>query len=229
MNPNLNLDSLKNLTVLYAEDDKVTRDSISRILSVFFAKVIVVEDGAKALEVYEVQRPNIVILDIRMPFINGLELASIIRKKDILTPIIIATSYKVTEEILQAVCLNLASYIIKPFGFEELRVALLESLKRLDMSGMLNKKISDTLSYDFTTKSLSKSGEYVKLTKREVLFFELLLSRRGSLVSYEQVEDILDLEQLDSRASMKNIVLRLRKKLDVKLIINIQDLGYMVA
>lgn len=225
----VDMDMLKNLTVLIAEDDKTTRETISRMLSVFFEKVLVVDDGVKALEAYDKHSPNIVILDIRMPSMNGLELASIIRKKDIYTPIIIATSYTENQDLLKAVSLNLASYIIKPFGFDELKVALLESLQRLDIIGMLNKKLSGSLSYDFTTKTLYQHMQILKLTKNETILFELLLRRQGSLVSYDEIEYILGGEMFKSKASIKNTVLRLRKKIDENLIVNVQDLGYMLA
>lgn len=226
----IDLNMLKNMSVLYAEDDEVSRESTTRILSVLFKKVISVSDGAQAMELYEKERPDVIILDIRMPSLNGLEVTSLIRKTNISTPIIIATSYKEEQDLLTAIKLNLTEYLIKPFAFEELRVALLSALKRLDRFELLETKITETLSYSYATKTLFSEGKPVKLTKNETLIFELLLKKRGSLVSYDTVESHLGFDYFKTKDSLKNTISRLRKKINANsLIANVQDLGYILA
>ena len=74
-----NLTILKSLTVLYAEDDLVIQDSISRILKIFFKDVVIANDGKEAIENYNNKKIDILILDYVMPNLNGYETAKIVR------------------------------------------------------------------------------------------------------------------------------------------------------
>jgi DNA-binding response OmpR family regulator len=223
------LDILKNMGILYAEDDSAVRKATAKTLSVFFKTVITVDNGADALETYTSSKPDIAMFDIRMPHLNGLEVAKIIREKDQFTPIIINTSYQENEDFLKAIKLNLADYLIKPFSFEQLRLALLEAIKRMEQNNLIVAAIGNNLSYDYLTKSITKDNETILLTKNEAIILEQLLLHKGALVSYFRLEEALGLELSPSKASIKNAVLRLRKKTGKDKIINVQDFGYMIV
>lgn len=225
----LDLDLLKEMSILYAEDDSTVRESTAKTLSIFFKTVKTTNNGEDAIKIYEQMKPNIVILDIRMPLINGLEVASIIRQNDQHTPIIIATSYTENEDFLKAIKLNLADYIIKPFSFEQLRIALLEAIKKLEQNGLIYRMIGDGFHYDFTSKTIIKDDKTIPLTKSERLILEELLVAKGSIVTYERLEALLGLESNESKGSIKNNILRLRKKVSKELILNVQDFGYLLA
>lgn len=222
------LDILKNLSILYAEDDKTVREATAKTLSVFFKTVITVDNGADAINIYNKKKPNIVMLDIGMPLMNGLEVASSIRKNDQTTPIIINTSYQETDDFLKAIKLNLTDYIIKPFSFEKLQIALMEAIDKLHKNGLLIRKIIDDVEYDFVNKKIIRFNETILLTKNESILFEELLKQQGSLVTYQKLEEVLGSEFSESRAGIKNTILRIRKKAGKELILNIQDFGYLL-
>jgi len=222
------LEALKNMSILYAEDDDKARESTVKTLSMFFKIVKAVDNGADALKVYENYKPNIVMLDIRMPYVNGLEVAKIIRQTDEITPIILNTSYRENEDLMKAIKLNLADYLIKPFSFEELRLSFVEVLERMNKQGLIWMEIEKGMRYDFSLKSISMGDERVTLTKNEIIILEQLLAAKGSLVSYSRLEDALGFEFHSSKASIKNTILRLRKKIGKDKIVNVQDLGYML-
>jgi len=99
-----------NLTLLYVEDDEIIRQNAVEYLSNYCQKVFWAKDGQEALLVYKDKKPNIIITDIEMPRLNGLEMAKRIRKKDKKTPIIIATAFTEKEYLLQAVELQLVKF-----------------------------------------------------------------------------------------------------------------------
>ena len=88
-----NLLLLKSKTVLFAEDDKIIKSQITEVLEMIFKKVFSVEDGKKAYDVYQEEKPDILISDIKMPNMDGLTLIEKIRQTDYETPIILLTSF----------------------------------------------------------------------------------------------------------------------------------------
>ncbi len=223
------LEILKNMSILYAEDDATVREATTQTLSIFFKTVKAVDNGADALKMYRTTKFNMIMLDIRMPYINGLEVAKIIREKDQTTPIIINTSYQESEDLFKAIKLNIADYLIKPFAFDQFRLSLLEAIKRLEKNDLIISNIGENLNYDYLSKSIINATQTILLTKNELIILEELISHKGALVSYSRLEELLGLEFDLSKASIKNTILRLRKKIGKDKIINIQDLGYMLV
>ncbi len=223
------LEILKNMSILYAEDDATVREATTQTLSIFFKTVKAVDNGADALKMYRTTKFNMIMLDIRMPYINGLEVAKIIRETDQRTPIIINTSYQESEDLFKAIKLNIADYLIKPFAFDQFRLSLLEAIKRLEKNDLIISNIGENLSYDYLSKSIINATQTILLTKNELIILEELISHKGALVSYSRLEELLGLEFDLSKASIKNTILRLRKKIGKDKIINIQDLGYMLV
>lgn len=115
-----NLLLLKSKTVLFAEDDKIIKSQITEVLEMIFKKVFSVEDGKKAYDVYQEEKPDIIISDIKMPNMDGLTLIEKIRQTDYKTPIILLTSFMEQELVVSAANLSIDGYIIKPIEFNKL-------------------------------------------------------------------------------------------------------------
>jgi len=127
--------TLKNIKIVYAEDESFIRANMVELLEFFSANVIAVENGNDAYEMYHKEKPDIVIADIQMSGMNGLELAEKIRKNDKKVQIIITTAYTNTEYLLKAVELNIVKYLLKPIPLVELEKVLntcMENIVRLD-------------------------------------------------------------------------------------------------
>ena len=133
-----NLTILKSLTVLYAEDDLVIQDSISRILKMFFKDVVIANDGKEAIENYNNKKIDILILDYVMPNLNGYETAKIVRKKDKKIPILITSAYTDKEKLLNAIELNLIKYIEKPILYNDLIKVFENIIKYIEKLKILN-------------------------------------------------------------------------------------------
>lgn len=220
------MQSLKKLTILYAEDDPIARASIGETLSFFANEVIVVSNGKEALESFYRRLPNIIVLDIEMPILNGLDVAKEIRGKDAITPIIIITNHIQTDKLLEAVKLNLVDYIPKPLSFEKLKGALEECVLRMERNGVVRYLFGDDLAYSFSEKALYKGGFKEELTQYDFRLLELFIKHRGAIVTYDMIYDLVD--DIISKDSLKNAVYRLKKKVGNGVIINIKDVGYCI-
>ena len=115
---------MTNHTILYAEDETQTRQNYTKILKRDFKEVYSCKDGIEAYEQYLKYKPNILLLDINMPKINGLDLAKKIRQKDKITRIIILTAHLEQDKLLYAAELNLTKYLPKPISRSEYKIAL---------------------------------------------------------------------------------------------------------
>lgn len=221
-----NLDALKELTVLFADDDEIFLNSTQKTLEMLFGSVFVATNGEDALSLYNNMHPNIIMLDIRMGNVNGLEVAGEIRKTNKHIPIFIISSYTETHELLEACRLNLVDYITKPFSFQTLVDALNKCIDMLKAEGSLSKIINQTTYYNASSKTLIKEGVPVSLTKNELIVLELLLVQRSKVVTYETFMHYLGTEV--SYSALQNLVLRLRKKLGENSIYNLSKVGYTI-
>jgi DNA-binding response OmpR family regulator len=216
----------KNLSVLYAEDDTTLREITEKTLQLVVGKVYSVANGIEAWDVYKKNVIDIVILDIHMGNISGIDVAKKIREHNDKVPILIVSGSIETEDLLAACKLNLIDYIHKPIEFNALIKALYSAVDRLKSHGLLIAKINEKLSYDYFSKSfVDPEGDKITLTKNEINAVELLLSYRGQIVPYEMFSQVLDDEMSDG--ALKNLILRVRKKMgDDSNLRNLAKIGY---
>ncbi len=123
----------KNLTVLYAEDDDLLRESSYSYLKKIFYKVICVEDGEKALDLYKKEKFDIIITDIEMPNMNGLEMSKMIKKINPNQEIIIISAYTNSDYFINSIEIGVSGYILKPTDLLQMSEVLYKtSLKILE-------------------------------------------------------------------------------------------------
>ncbi|MCX6074525.1 MAG: response regulator [Campylobacterales bacterium] len=220
------INEFKNLSVLYAEDNSDLREITTKTLQLVVGNVFAVSDGDKALSIYENNRIDVVILDIHMDTVSGIDVAKIIRKRNDKVPIVIVSGSIATEDLLESCKLNLIEYIHKPIEFNALIKVLYLAVDRLKSQGMLIAKINDTVSYDYFAKAfIDTNGVKTVLTKNEINALELLLSHRGQVVTYATFSNILEEEMSDG--ALKNLILRIRKKMgDDSNLRNLAKIGY---
>lgn len=222
------LKMLKSATVLYIDDDEALRDAIAQILSFFFDNVLTAADGLEGLEVFYGSETHIIITDLKMPTMDGLTFIKEIRSKNKNIPIIMASAYAEQENLLAAVKLNLVEYIIKPLTYDSLERALLECVDKMIQNGTLSIEIADGIRYDTLVNTLHKDGESVVLTRKEALLLRLLLENRGTLVEKELIEESVYADSPMSATALRNLALRLRKKLGNDVFITVGNFGYIL-
>ena len=137
------IENLKNLSILYADDDEVLRESTVKILSMLFNTVYSAKDGEEAIEIFNAnENINIMMLDIKMKSTSGIDVAKFIRAKNKTVPIFLVSSYTETADLIEACKLNLVDYIKKPFSFNILSTTLLECLSKIEEHNTILQKIS---------------------------------------------------------------------------------------
>ena len=118
-------DYLKNLTVLYVEDDQSARSFLERILISRVGRVVTANDGLQGLELFQNIRPDIVITDIHMPRMDGLAMAQEIREQDGNVPIIVITAFEQTDYLMRSIDIGVDRYVTKPVLLDRLMNALM--------------------------------------------------------------------------------------------------------
>ncbi|WP_432666135.1 Na-translocating system protein MpsC family protein [Wukongibacter baidiensis] len=115
---------LYNLKVLYVEDEEFTRNELSRFLKRRVGKLYVSQNGEEGIEIFQDQRPDLVITDLKMPIMDGLEMTRVIRNMGSNCPVIIITALSDSETIIKAVDIGIVKYIIKPVNTKELLLTI---------------------------------------------------------------------------------------------------------
>lgn len=112
------------ISLLYVEDDKVTSEQVSRILQRIVTELHVAENGSDGLAIYRKHHPDIILTDIMMPVLNGLEMSREIRKLNRESQIIMLTAYSDTEYLLECIALGVNQYVQKPVDCSHLASAI---------------------------------------------------------------------------------------------------------
>ena len=222
----MNLEALKNLTILYVEDEPLIRQNAVEYLNRYCNKVYEAKDGLEGLEVYNTHKPDIIISDIKMPKLSGLAFASKIRDTDKNTPIILATAHTETEYLLKAVELQLIKYIVKPITSKKLHSALCLACDTLDNSYTHFITLSQNTYYDTLNQTLVIENILIKLTHNELLFFDFLIKNRQRAITYEELENLIWAYEGMSMDALRSLVRGLRKKVVINCIENVSGVGY---
>ncbi|MBU1643437.1 response regulator [bacterium] len=217
---------LKNLRLLYVEDEEDVRRNAVEYLKRVVKEVYEAKDGKEAIAVWHVEKPDIIITDINMPRLNGLDMARYIRSKDQDVQIIIATAHTGTEYLMQAIELNLVKYLIKPITKEKLLEALGQSLKKIEDQKKFSVQLSPQCSYNAYTQIIECQNEQIRLTKNEILFMDLLAHHANQTISYQEIEDTIWPFEGMSQDAIRSLVRGIRKKLPEGAIENISGVGY---
>ncbi len=177
-------------TVLVVEDDRAVRDAVERALSFEGYDVTTARDGAEALSVVLNDPPDVIILDVMMPHVDGLETCRRIRARGITTPVLMLTARNEVSDRVDGLDAGADDYMVKPFALEELLARLRALLRRSSGSTSETLTVGD-LALNAGTRQVSRAGAEIDLTKTEFDLLELLLRNAGIVlersVIYEKI------------------------------------------
>jgi len=219
---------LKKLKVLLVEDEEKLASLLKNAIGDSFYSFSVANDGEEGLKKFLQIKPDIVITDIMMPKMTGLEMAEAIRKIDSKVPIIILSAYSEPDKFLNAIDIGVVKYFIKPFDPDEL-LDYIESIAEKFGSRLV--EFCDGFSFNLTTKGLYKNGRYVSLSKNEGRFIQLLLQNLqngNAIVDEEIIKKSLWKNEEASSDRLRTFVRRLRAKTSKNLVQNIKGQGYQI-
>lgn len=220
-------EELKNIKVLYVEDEDNIRLNAISYFKRMFNHVYEASNAYEALEIFKDKKPHIIITDIKMPQMSGLEMIEKIRKEDKKVHIIILTAFTQTSYLMKAVELGLVKYLVKPIQHDTLLPVLLQCAKNLNENKSNIKSISKDCIFDTFNKTLFYKQEIIKLTKNERDFLNLLCLNDNS-VSYEEIEQTIWYDSIMSDDAIRSLVRNLRRKLPKDSLLNISKIGYKI-
>ncbi len=222
---------LKKHSILYVEDEPEIQKNIAEYLGNYFGEIHLASDGKKALNQYSKHHPDVILLDINLPNIDGLTVAQEIRKNDSNIKIIMLTAFTEKEKLLRATELKLTKYLIKPVPPKEFK----ETLNILADELMCNPsrfiKLSDNFTWDKEQEHLNQQGKQITLAEKEHRLLKLFINYKGKPISYEKIIVTLWDNAYDreiSIDSIKNQVSQLRKKIPNICISSIYGEGYIL-
>jgi len=198
--------------VLVVDDDPPLRRMLARTLSAEGYDVTVAADGGAALVETERTAPDVIVLDVAMPGLDGLTVARRLRSKGLPTPILMLTARDAVPDRVAGLEAGADDYLVKPFAVQEL-IARLRALTRRGGEGLAGglRSYSD-LTLDVDARRATRARRTIELTGRETALLALLLREAGRVVTRERA-----IEQIWDDAAEPNVVdryvTRLRRKL----------------
>ena len=226
------MSNLDELTLLYIEDDNELREQFMRILKPKFKEIYEASNGLQALERYKQYSPDMMVVDINLPYMDGLEVIERVRKHDKITPIVILSAYSDERKLLRAIKLGLSEYLIKPVPHKKL-LTLLESMALINQNEIENKNIillQNGYFWKKKEKILCYGDEMILLTKREIIFLDFMVEQVDKVIPFINIANLLwvDEESQVAYSSLSHLLKRLKKKLPEELIENIYGEGYRI-
>lgn len=216
------------------EDEAAVAVMINKGLSESGYSVTVAPDGQIGLDMALNNSFDIIILDIMLPGINGLELCKKLRRQDVNTPILMLTALDSTENIVSGLDNGADDYMTKPFKFPELE-ARIRNLARRNNSAVKSSDLLQVadLAMNTAAKSVSRNGQEITLTATEYRLLEFMLRNRGRVLSrIELLENVWSINFNMGTNVVDVYVNYLRKKIDknnpVKLIHTVTGMGYII-
>lgn len=221
-------DLLKNYNLLYIEDEKGIRDQYEDFFKTIFNNVYVSDTAEEGYELYLKTNPDIIILDIRLPGDSGIDFAKKLRKEDVVTRMMITSAYTDPKYTVKAVGLDISEYLVKPVLLDDLLSAFKKCSKELERLRPDFVKLGESIYYNRSMKQIINGDKIEALTNKESRILELLINKKGSVVTYEVFEDGVWEYDYMSKATLRAHVKSLRKKLPENLLKSVKGIGYTI-
>jgi len=222
-----------NFSILYAEDEDNIRQKYTRFLKVYFKNVYEATNGQEALDIYNTNKPDIVLLDINMPIINGLQVAKRIRDNDKKTIIIMLTAYSDRDKLLIALDLYLYKYLIKPIQSLELEEIVIEAIEMLEKNQNTENLVflENDFIWNSLEKNLYKNKKIIKLTQKELQIVDLFCLNPNQTFSNIDIMNYVwedDVQSDFNTSKLRTIFSKLKTKLNYNLFQSIYNVGYKI-
>src|SRR6185437_953333 len=217
--------------LLVVDDDRDVRDSLHRALGYAGYAVATAANGAEALSAIALAPVDLIILDVLMPMVNGLDACRALRDRGDATPVLVLTARDAVDDRVAGLEAGADDYLVKPFALREL-VARVNALLRR------TKSVRDLLGYadltlDVTSHTANRGGAPLVLTKIEFALLELLVRNAEQVLSYEVITDrVWGYGEAPASNALQVFVALLRRKLEAeglpRLVHNVRGIGYVL-
>lgn len=220
------------MRILVVEDDEKIASFIKKGLQEESYSVDVTDNGYEAIYLVETNSYDIVLLDLMIHGLSGMDVCKKIREKNIATPIIMLTARDALKDKVEGLDSGANDYLTKPFAFEELLARIRVKLRTLsNVSSTIT--IAD-LTIDTARREVNRAGKKINLTAKEYALLEFLARNSKKLLTETVIKENLSDMTQESMSNIINVyIYRLRNKIDkdydLKLIHTVRGLGYMLS
>jgi len=217
--------------LLVVDDDRDVRDSLHRALGYAGFAVATVANGAEALAWVARSPVDLIILDVLMPMLDGLETCKALRGRGDSTPVLMLTARESIDDRVTGLAAGADDYLVKPFALRELVARVNALLRRTqpprDVLGFAD------LTLDLTARAVSRAGQAVSLTKIEFSLLELLVRNAEQVLGYDMISDrVWGYGEAPASNALQVFVTMLRRKLEAdgqpRLVHNVRGVGYVL-
>lgn len=220
------------MRVLVVEDDPTVGSYVQRGLEERRMQVDLVDDGSTGLERASTDIYDVIVLDLRLPGLSGVEVLRTLRDRGVSTPVLVLTANDVVESKVQALRTGADDYVTKPFAFEEL-LARVEALIRRPKSVAPPVLRVGDLQIDTGSREVRRGSESIELTPKEYTVLEYLARNEGRVMPRTLITEYVWGYHFDPGTNIVDVVInRLRKKVDhafeTRLIHTIRGVGYVI-
>jgi DNA-binding response OmpR family regulator len=220
------------MRLLVVEDEKKVASFVARSLRENHYTVDLADTGEQALELVSHDRYDLVLLDIRLPHISGVEVCRQMRQAGIETPVLMLTARSLVEQRVEGLDSGADDYLTKPFALAEL-YARIRALTRRGFRGGAKLHIAD-LELDRPARMVRRGGDLVPLTTKEFALLELLMLRSPEAANRTEIIEHVWAHNFDAETNILEVYInRLRRKIDpphlAKLIHTVRGIGYQLA
>lgn len=220
------------MKILVVEDDKVVGQYIRRGLEESQHHADLVDDGLEALRLASGGAYDLVILDLRLPGMSGVEVLRTLRDRGNTTPILVLTAQDALGHKVEALRAGADDYVTKPFAFEEV-LARVEALSRRPKQITSSKLVVGDLELDLGSREVRRGGRLIELTPKEYAVLEYLMRHPGRVMSRTLITEYAWDYHFDPGTNIVDVVLnRLRKKVDAghetRLLHTVRGVGYVI-
>ena len=201
-------------TILVVDDDPQIRRALQATLSGNGYDVIEAKNGKEAISAVLRERPDLILLDVNMPGMNGFEACSKIRAS-FGGPIIIVTVRDEEQDKVLAFDSGADDYVVKPFGVSELLARIRAALRRSSADETLSKLDTPELSFDFGMRLITVRGKRVYLSPKEFEVLRILVQQEGKPLTHERLSKIVwGPGHPENTENLRTVISQLRKKVE---------------
>jgi two-component system alkaline phosphatase synthesis response regulator PhoP len=205
------------MTILLADDDPITLDSLAACLRPEGFQVLLAKDGSEALALWQKHKPDLLCLDIMMPGVDGYEVCRRVREKDGRVPVLFLSAKSEEIDVVVGLRLGADDFVRKPFGKHELIARIHSALRRVSTAKTPSACFEMGVLRVFPDELRAQRGEdaSVDLTPREVALLKLLHERRGQALSRDVFLDACwGLDYMPESRTLDQHIAKLRKKIE---------------
>lgn len=219
--------------IVVAEDDPAVRTAVTRVLELEGYLVTAVNDGNAALDAIESTRPHAVVMDVMMPFLDGMGVCRELRRRGNRTPILLLTARHEVGDRVAGLDAGADDYLVKPFAVDELLARVRALLRRHATSTKSAVLVVGDLKLDTERREVTRGSRSIELTKTEFDLLQLLMEQQDIVLSRDYLyEEIWGFNFETNSKSLDVYVGYLRRKIEVgdepKLLHTVRGVGYVV-